>query len=181
MNNQPVKEHGYYLHYKHMVYKLIAFVTTDDNERQKQLLYQPQYATPEFGELLLWAKPIDSFFLNIKNPKNKNELIPRFEYLGMNEEEVKQELKKKKIDITPEFRKTSMLDKNIENLVHGDYKILAFAKDSDAENLTTAENLIIYLKKGERDMLILPEKEFFKKSGINSKDPTIAKYLKHQI
>jgi hypothetical protein len=179
MNGQPVVIQGYYMHYKNNVYKLIKFATTDNLKNQTPTstddltIYQPQYQTRGIPNYILWARPTDMFFQNvdIKEPQLEYK-GPRFTFLGISEEEVKQTLKEHHIQIRPCFKKNSMFSESIADLVFENYAIQAFAIHSE-----TKKTQIIYNKNGINLLLALPEKEFFEMTKINPEEKAIAKYL----
>lgn len=179
MNGQPVVIQGYYMHYKNKVYKLIKFASTDNFPHQKVasvedvVIYQPQYKTRGIPDYILWARPADMFFQNIDIKEPQLEYKgPRFTFLGKSEKEAKQTLKEHAMHIRPSFKKKSMLNESIAELVFGNYAIQAFAIHSETRNAQ-----ILYNKNGIHRLMILPEEEFFKMSQINPDEKAIAKYI----
>jgi hypothetical protein len=182
MNDEKIQKFGYYLHYKNKVYRLVDFAVEDNTEQNKIVLYQPQYNTPGYGPDLLWSKPIELFFKNtVLNENTDNEkIVPRFKYIGFTEDQVKKYLQKENIVITPApiFKKESMLNQGIRELVFGNFAIQGFAIDSDAEDNDPKRIRILYNKDGNNILKILPEKEFFELSNISPDNSAIMKYMK---
>jgi hypothetical protein len=101
MNDQPIKVKGYYMHYKNKPYKLLGIVRHSET-LEEMILYRPLYKSKDFGKKTEWVRPKEMFFENVTVDGQE---VPRFRFVGMTSQELKQAKKDAKPIKVPKEKK----------------------------------------------------------------------------